>query len=162
MNMQHLHSFYHMDTDVLLTLDVGSSHLYIEYCRESKGKTIKLSETKFSLIYLLWISHPEVVPYDEFIYTLTKVGIDVRTTEQLHTKISALKKKLITYGVCDFIVNVRNRGYVISPNWVIPKDNAVRAPARAVVGLNRWLPKGALYRSSQGGLACERALLHEK
>lgn len=108
---------YNVDDDVLITLYPSVLRL------EVKGEFVQnyqLDAVSFTIIFLLCASRPVLVTYKELIEILQSVGIPLKNNKELEYFIYTLQKKLTTYKVKNFIIQVKKKGYGISKNWVDP------------------------------------------
>lgn len=112
-------SLYHIDTDTLITLNPKGMILEVK-----SGYTIdcRMEKTKFTVLYLLCISHPHVVSYEEITDILETVDIELKKKSGINAVIKELRAELKSYKVKNLISTIRGTGFVISNKWVEPTD----------------------------------------
>lgn len=128
---------YNIDTNTLISLYPRAMILEV---RDSFIHSYPMEKERFTVLYLLSVSHPHVVTYAEIIDILTSVDIEVET-KKLKLLVKTLKQELRNYGVRNLIVSIKNTGYAISNKWVEPnsvyerKDNKLINYVRRMCGI---------------------------
>lgn len=110
---------YHIDSDTLISMYPRGMILEVK-----KGYTLtyRMEKRPFSILFLLSISHPHVVTYEEISDILDSIGIELKDVDKINKKVIKLKKELKSYGVKNLIVSVKGVGYAISNKWVEPQS----------------------------------------
>jgi len=124
-------SLYHIDTDTLITLNPKGMILEV---KKEFSLTFRLDKTKFTVLYLLCISHPHVVSYAEITEILETVDIELKSKKSINTLIKDLRAELKSYQIRNLIINIRGTGFAISNKWVEPTD--VRSVSRRRIFMN--------------------------
>jgi DNA-binding winged helix-turn-helix (wHTH) protein len=108
---------YHIETNTLIILYPKGMILEVR-CRHNA--IYNMDKTAFSILYLLCISHPHLVKYDEILEILESIQITDMDVTKLDKEVTKLKKYLKKCGVKNLIINIKGMGYTISNSWVEP------------------------------------------
>lgn len=132
----HNKSLYHIDTDTLINLNPKGMILEV---KRDFSLTYKMEKTKFTVLYLLCISHPHIVSYEEITEILETVDIELKGKGAINTVVKELKAELRSYKVRNLIINIRKQGFAISNKWVEPTDVTSRSQRRSFMNYIRKL-----------------------
>lgn len=116
--MQEKH-LYNIETDTMVTFAPESRCLII---KSSFSLTFKLDVIDFAFVYSLAVAHPQLVKYNEFYSIYEPIDSTLLNQKGIDTLATSLKKDLKGYGITDFIVKVKRKGYIVSNKWVTPED----------------------------------------
>jgi hypothetical protein len=108
---------YNIETDTLITLYPKPMVLEV---KQDFIQTYHLDKFNFTVIYLLAVSRPNIVTYQDFFHAFNKIDIDIKSQKPLDLLIIKLKKELKDYSIKDFIIKIKKTGYTISNKWVEP------------------------------------------
>lgn len=116
--MQEKH-LYNIETDTLLSFAPESRCINI---KSSFNQSFKMDIVDFAFVYSLGMSHPHPVHYADFYKIYDNIDSTLQNQKGIDTLAASLKKDLKGYGVTDFIVKVKRKGYIVSNKWVTPDE----------------------------------------
>lgn len=109
---------YNIETDILITLHRKGMILEV---RSAFTQTHRLDKLNFTILFLLAISHPYMVSYEEIIQVLEAVNINtIQKHKDVDSKISNLKKDLHKLGIKNLVIKYKKIGFAISNKWIEP------------------------------------------
>jgi DNA-binding winged helix-turn-helix (wHTH) protein len=110
---------YNLEDQTLIILNPKGMILDV---KKDTHLVYKLSKKDFAIIYLLTISHPDIVRLKEFNLVLGEIGIEFKNHTVLQNDIKRIKKELQSFGINKFIIKIKRVGYAISNIWVEPSS----------------------------------------
>jgi tetrahydromethanopterin S-methyltransferase subunit A len=110
---------YHIDNDTLISMYPKGMILEV---KKEYTLTYRMDKLPFAILFLLSISHPHIVTYEEISDILESIDIELKDVDKINKKVVRLRKELKSYGVKHLIVSVKGVGYAISNKWVEPQS----------------------------------------